>query len=1163
MKTHDTPLRPIPLHALAATALLLAGLLGPLEAGAFFRSPTNPVPRPIAGGEEACQFAIVADNNIGEDVRILFSESQVIMQRANFFSTDFKDMSDRRLAPGEKLNARFEAPGSCGAPRFWSFIVRIGPRGGELISVYRETEGQTDRTLHLGEASCWAVANPPHWEDASEDRNVDRNDEAIGCDPETTQYGLVPAEGTDDPAADRPAEEVHVTDQPAEEVDVDQFQGNWVRVESNNPRNNGMRIRVEGDRATITAMPPRGSSRLRVGQVVWVDISDDGSLDVRGSDGALHPSRLTMEGSNRLQLDIDMENSPGNDQTWERAGPSIDGDWVLYYTLKEHEHNWGTRVRVEGDRATIRYVPPTADRGYRVGDIIWREFSPSDRSSPSLYSFERHFGGSRYEPAHMRASSYDDGILRSIAIDNEASTRPQLWGRPEAAEEVLARRVEEDRDEAALPDLPYEPVRDPLAQDPDLEPSDDMKTVDQPEPIPATPTAACLDTSLPHDGTGITWGWGLNSPTDWVSEEERLGIRKHMINDFQSQLSVRTGAIPTEIERSRIRLLDDGFGLVWQAMPEVFQPWKDHRALTASEFDQWSEAALSAGRRPIDVEVYRTSAGVRFAGIWTNNPEGIAWRARHDLTGAAYGQAVQNFRNSGYRLIDMEAYPTPDGIRYAGIWYRSCDSTNWDHDYGMDRDTYQETVEDFQARGFRVVDFESYRTPEGQRYAAVFEKPSSPRAWRVRSDRSLKWFLNYHHRYVDQGFRLIDYESYETADGIRYAGVWGANDARYAFPFRTALDDTIQAYRTRNGIPGLSVVVMQDDDVIYRRGFGWADSAQGKWAHSGTIYLTASIAKVIGATVAARLEEQERLDLSDTTANILDYIDSEHTHTVAQLLGKVGCIRHYDTLFADPNQARSDDGSLVVDPLFYRWRDTAVARIESPLLPNCTPGRHYEYSTHGFTFVGAVLEEVLGNDIGQILADELTGPAGLASMRRFSRFFTTGPTGPVPYYDMAQGYQLDPPTGLSQETAYGRSSWKVLGGGLQVDAMDLARFGSLTLDGTLVSDSVRDNRLWMSQTGSAVHWPDSTEAAPDVGLGWVLRNVTAGGMNQRVAEHGGTARGARSQLQVYRDAGLVVAILTNQRNGLLTPGPASPNSHRIRDFAETVADVVLSNPPVP
>jgi CubicO group peptidase (beta-lactamase class C family) len=303
---------------------------------------------------------------------------------------------------------------------------------------------------------------------------------------------------------------------------------------------------------------------------------------------------------------------------------------------------------------------------------------------------------------------------------------------------------------------------------------------------------------------------------------------------------------------------------------------------------------------------------------------------------------------------------------------------------------------------------------------------------------------------------------------------------------------------------------------------------------------------------------------------------------VEQLLAKIGCIRHYNGSFQDPNQSRASaafpksgvaNGNLYLNERYYRWRAVAIDSIESPVLPNCTPGQQYLYSTHGYTFVGAALEEVMRKDIQQIVAEELQLPYQLPTLMTMGSFPVAGPSGPVPFYDLAQGYRYNLGTGVSDPVDYEDSSWKVLGGGLQISAVDLARFGWLTLNGDIVGPLTRDNRLWSPLTGGAVDWtpPGATPAttlADTFALAWLIerrnpaRLVTGTMVQRRVAEHGGTARGARSILRIYRDDGLIIAILTNQRN---TPfgisHPVESMSGGSTDLATRVGTAVFANPP--
>jgi CubicO group peptidase (beta-lactamase class C family) len=571
--------------------------------------------------------------------------------------------------------------------------------------------------------------------------------------------------------------------------------------------------------------------------------------------------------------------------------------------------------------------------------------------------------------------------------------------------------------------------------------------------------------------------------------------------------------------------------------------WEERRDLTRAAYDRQSRAADSAGLRALAIEVYETPSGIRYAGIWIENREDIPWRVFHGLTGTEYGEMFRN--QQGYRLVDMEAYPTREGIRYAAIWYQSCDNSNWQQWRDMSRAAYQARADSLGNLGFQVIDFESYQASGVQRYAAIWERVSG-RAWRVRTDQDLNGFLNRYRQYVDEGFRLIDFESYQTASGVRYGGIWAENEPRYRFALKAQLDDSIEAYRRTHSIPGMSVVVMRNDTVIYRRGFGWADSAARKEAHSGTVYLTASIAKVIGATIAARLEGRGVVDLSARTSSLLSYLPSYHTHTVEQLLAKAGCIGHY-------RESTEPDATRV-----YDFRRPALSQMWGDrMLPNCTPGTAYHYSTHGYTYVGAVLEEVTGDPIAEIITDELTRPFGLTTIRTAvsGTWGGFGALGVRPY-NLARAYRW---ATRSRPINYENTTWKRLGGGLQTDALDLARFGHLTRLGRIADTT----RLWTPIVTSATPFWDTTATGtvPTVGLAWVLG--TANG-SRRIAEHGGSARGARSHLRIYRDDGIVIAILTNQEETALTSAAlnlSAGDPHPVRRLANTIGRVVFANPP--
>ncbi|MDX1577030.1 MAG: serine hydrolase domain-containing protein, partial [Gemmatimonadota bacterium] len=178
--------------------------------------------------------------------------------------------------------------------------------------------------------------------------------------------------------------------------------------------------------------------------------------------------------------------------------------------------------------------------------------------------------------------------------------------------------------------------------------------------------------------------------------------------------------------------------------------------------------------------------------------------------------------------------------------------------------------------------------------------------------------------------------------------------------------------------------------------------------------------------------------------------------------------------------------------------------------------------------------------VGELLEQEIAEPNELHTMR--AMFNSNGLSS---NYERATPYKLQdltedttaapdtletPPDSLgsnpSEPTGYGNSSWKVLGGGIETSTHDLARFGWNILDGRIVSDSVRDQRLWSSLTNGLKRWSDTTRNAPMVGLAWRVDNTPG----RRRAWHSGSWSGARSLLYIWRDERLIVALMSNRRN---------------------------------
>ena len=144
----------------------------------------------------------------------------------------------------------------------------------------------------------------------------------------------------------------------AQTVQGTSLRGDWVRVVSNNNRNDQMRIHVDGD-ATLTVVPSSSTRYWQVGQILWRAIQPSGEVAVRGSDGSYYPGAFTWQGSDTLRLHVQASGA-GYDQTWTRAGPSVLGDWVRIASRAGRAAR-GSRCHTSRHEPTRRDLRPARD----------------------------------------------------------------------------------------------------------------------------------------------------------------------------------------------------------------------------------------------------------------------------------------------------------------------------------------------------------------------------------------------------------------------------------------------------------------------------------------------------------------------------------------------------------------------------------------------------------------------------------------------------------------------------------------------------------------------------------------------------------------------------------------------------------------------------------
>lgn len=341
------------------------------------------------------------------------------------------------------------------------------------------------------------------------------------------------------------------------------------------------------------------------------------------------------------------------------------------------------------------------------------------------------------------------------------------------------------------------------------------------------------------------------------------------------------------------------------------------------------------------------------------------------------------------------------------------------------------------------------------------------------------------------------------------------SDRRYVDPI-AAGREAIVAFMEEHGVPGLSVAVGVNGEVVWSEGFGFADLESRVPATPLTKFRIGSVSKTLTADAIARLVQEGRLDLD---APVQQYVPSfpekRWPLTSRQVAGHLGGIRHYQGM-ESVTEGRRTYPSVILSLRIFR-DDTLLFE----------PGTQYSYSSYGYNLLSAVVQSAVAEPflsyIDRVVFERLGMRHTVADYVDSIIPYRTR------YYSRGRGGEG------TRNAVFVDNSYKWAGGGFLSTPEDLVRFAFAHLDSTYLNPA-SVHLLWSSQ-----HLRDGTDV--HYGIGWRVNRDDAG---RRIVGHGGSSVGGRTQLLMYPDQGVVVAVTAN-----LSEAPVSV------EFAREIAEAFL------
>ncbi len=262
-------------------------------------------------------------------------------------------------------------------------------------------------------------------------------------------------------------------------------------------------------------------------------------------------------------------------------------------------------------------------------------------------------------------------------------------------------------------------------------------------------------------------------------------------------------------------------------------------------------------------------------------------------------------------------------------------------------------------------------------------------------------------------------------------------------------------------VKGLSIALVDGDQVVWQTGFGVADEKNRTPATSDTLYRVDSVSKVVTAVEVMRLLGQGGLGLDEPLSQALPdfFIHSRFHHSKPITLRSL--LAHHSGMPAAYQQ-----GMWVENPesLAQLIEDLKQDYLATP------PQSFYKYSDLDYSLLGRLIEIQTRRPFAQAMRDGLLMPLGMDS--------STFDLNPMVRERMAKGYQ----NGNETPPLYLRD---IPSGGMVSSADDMARFIRFLFTGkpALVPPQILGSMYQEQFPGLPLDF------GHHIGLGWMLNGL--------------------------------------------------------------------------
>ena len=320
------------------------------------------------------------------------------------------------------------------------------------------------------------------------------------------------------------------------------------------------------------------------------------------------------------------------------------------------------------------------------------------------------------------------------------------------------------------------------------------------------------------------------------------------------------------------------------------------------------------------------------------------------------------------------------------------------------------------------------------------------------------------------------------------------------------LEAWVESRMAYQGIPGMAIAIVHDQDLLYLRGFGQADVDARRATTPDTLYRIASHSKLFTGIGIMQLRDAGKLSLDDPLSKHLDWFELKGVDPNAPPVTIRQLLTHSSGI------PREGGTKLHWSSYDFPTREAIIEHLSSQevLFPAAT---RWKYSNLAFILLGEVIRDVSGMSYADYVESRILQPLGMSD---------SGVTlESIDRSQLAVGYGRRLPDGTRESFPAHDVRGLTAAGGLSSSVRDMARFVSwqFRLRDADEPEVLKPSTLREMQR---IHWIDP-EWKMGFGLPFIIRKTPA----RTLVGHSGGLPGFLTETNVSTEEKLGVIVFSN------------------------------------